>query len=126
MTRTTAKILVIEDDELTIDMLQMVLGMSGHQVVPALTIESGLQLATAEKFDVFLLDSYLPDGTGQEACVQIREFDQRTPIIFCSGDASGNARLNALGAGAQIYLTKPVDTEVLEELVMNFLRRPLD
>jgi CheY-like chemotaxis protein len=121
MTNGKAKILVIDDDELTIDLLNFVLGLSGYHITPALTMTEGLHLACAGNFDVYVLDSLLPDGNGREVCLKIREFDQRTPIVFCSGDASTRARQQALAAGAQVYLVKPIDTQELERLLAGFM-----
>jgi OmpR-family two-component system manganese-sensing response regulator len=122
MQQNNAKILVVDDDELTIDLLRYVLGLNGHQITPALTVAEGIQLASAGGFDVFVLDNLLPDGTGHEMCSQIRTFDSFTPIIFCSGDATLNARQMALAAGAQLYLVKPVDTDELEGFVLSYLK----
>ena len=57
------------------------------EVVTGSTIESGVALAGSQKFDLYLLDSWLPDGSGLDLCRQIREFDKATPIIFYSAAA---------------------------------------
>ena len=121
-----AKILVVDDDELTIDLLKYVLGLNGHHITSALTKADGVQLATQGGFDVIVLDNLLPDGTGYEACSQIRTFDTNTPIIFCSGDATVSARQTALAVGAQQYLVKPVDTTELEQWVLSYLTGKMD
>lgn len=121
MKQKEARILVVDDDELTIDLLRYVLGLNGHQITPALTMADGVQLANQGGFDVVVLDNLLPDGTGFEACSQIRTFDTLTPIIFCSGDATTVARQTALAVGAQHYLVKPVDTNELEQFVISYL-----
>jgi len=121
MEPSRAKILVVDDDELTIDLLKYVLGLNGHHITPALTMADGVQLASQGGFDVVVLDTLLPDGTGYEICSQIRTFNPKIPIIFCSGDATAAVRQTALAVGAQHYLVKPVDTTELEECVLNYL-----
>jgi two-component system, NarL family, response regulator DevR len=63
------------------------------------------------------LDNWLPDGTGVELCRLIREFDPHNPILFYS--AAGYARdiEDALSAGAQAYLVKPVSLDELKQAV---------
>ena len=120
MTNKGANVLLIEDDESSVDMLKVLLSLSGHQVMSALTVADGLSLARGGGFDVVLLDNLLPDGNGHQACQQIRAFDALTPIIFCSGDASMDAKQSALAAGAQHYLVKPIDPDELKQLVAKF------
>jgi DNA-binding response OmpR family regulator len=123
MKQNGAKILVVDDDELTIDLLTYVLELNGYHITPALTMAEGVHLASQGKFDVVVLDSVLPDGSGYEMCTRIRTFDTQTPIIFCSGDATTTARQTALAAGAQHYLVKPVDTTELEQFVADYLTK---
>ena len=73
-----------------------------------------LGLAQTQHFDLFLVDNWLPGITGPELTRHIREFNQTTPILFYSAAAYDSDRQNALDAGAQGYLVKPV---AIEELV---------
>ncbi len=79
-------------------------------------------LVGREQFDLFVLDSKLPDGTGVELCERIRQRDQTTPILFCSAlafekNCSALAfeknKEEAFASGAQKYLVKPIDLSVL-------------
>ena len=83
----------------------------------ASTSAEALRLSQNERFDLYLLDSWLPDGTGIELCQHIRSFDPATPILFLSADALPQTQADAFRAGAQAYLTKPVDPDVLKEMV---------
>jgi CheY-like chemotaxis protein len=47
-----------------------------------------INLATKEKFDLYLMDSHLPDGTGLELCLLIKNFDTETPILFVTGTSN--------------------------------------
>jgi DNA-binding response OmpR family regulator len=74
------------------------------------TIEAGLKAASEEKFDIYLLDLWLPDGSGMDLCKKIRQFDDKTPIAFYSAAALAVDRDAALQSGAQAYLVKPTDS----------------
>ena len=104
-----SRILLVEDHEDTRDFLVVLLAHSKYEVETASTICEGLKLANAHAFDLFIFDSMLPDGSGVELCRRVRKFNQRTPIIFYSGLASEADITQALAAGAQAYLVKPVD-----------------
>lgn len=101
------RILFIEDHEDTRELVSFVLEASGYSVTSDTTVAGALQLAKAEKFDLYLLDNWLPDGTGFELCQRVREFDETTPVLFYSGAVFDSDKLAAIQAGAQGYLAKP-------------------
>jgi DNA-binding response OmpR family regulator len=113
-------ILCIEDDQDTCEMLTVLLGLAGYDVTHAQNSIDGLSLARQSKFDLILLDWYLPDGTGIELCQGIREFDTTTPIVFYTGEAHETELQQALSAGANGYLIKPVDVDKLLEVVAKY------
>src|ERR1044071_5166578 len=78
----TRRILYIEDHDDTRELVTLLLAQKSYEVITGSTVKSGVALATAGKFDLYLLDSWLPDGSGLELCKQIRQFDQTTPILF--------------------------------------------
>ena len=81
-----------------------------------------LQLARQEQFDLFLVDNWMPALTGVELTQHIREFNQATPILFYSGAALEADKRAALMAGAQGYLTKPLDIDHLLDEVDRLIR----
>ena len=101
------RILFIEDHEDTRELVSFVLEASGYSVTSETTMAGALQLAKAEKFDLLLLDNWLPDGNGFELCQHFREFDKTTPVLFYSGAVFDSDKLAAIQAGAQGYLAKP-------------------
>lgn len=121
MTTGRNQILFVDDDEDTRIMIGTVLNLAGYQVTSVGTCREGLQVAQAEQFNLYLLDNWLPDGTGIDLCRQLRGFDSLTPIIFYSGAAYETDRQAALTAGAQAYLTKPAEMEELINLIVNLL-----
>ncbi len=101
------RILFIEDHEDTRELVSFVLEASGYSVTSNTTVAGALHLAQTEKFDLYLLDNWLPDGTGFELCQRLREFDGLTPVLFYSGAVFDSDKLAAIQAGAQGYLAKP-------------------
>jgi two-component system phosphate regulon response regulator PhoB len=112
-----SRILLVEDHQDTREFLEVLLAQSKYEVKTASTFNEALELADAQSFGLFIFDSVLPDGSGVDLCRRVREFNERTPIIFYSGLAYEADIKNALGAGAQAYLVKPVDlTELIESI----------
>jgi DNA-binding response OmpR family regulator len=97
----------VEDHEDTRELVRFMLSQSTIDVVTAGTLEDGLRLASESKFDLYLLDFWLPDGYGTELSRHIREFDKTTPIVFFSAAAYESDQNEALDSGAQAFLTKP-------------------
>jgi DNA-binding response OmpR family regulator len=113
----TPRVLYIEDHEDTRELVTLVLEQRSYQVVTGSTIQSGVALAGSQHFDLYLLDSWLPDGSGLDLCKRIREFDKSTPILFYSAAAYEIDRDLAINSGAQAYLIKPSQPSELCNLV---------
>ena len=111
------RILCVEDDEDSSGLMTTLFELLNYRVVIASTSAEALRLSRSEAFDLYLLDSWLPDGTGTQLCQQIRSFDWATPVLFLSADAYPQTQADAFSAGAQAYLTKPVEPDVLKEMV---------
>src|SRR5678810_251596 len=105
--QNTPRVLYVEDHEDTRELVTLVLEQKSYEIVTGSTIKSGVALARSQQFDLYLLDSWLPDGSGLELCRMIREFDKATPILFYSAAAYEIDRDLAIKSGAQAYLTKP-------------------
>src|SRR5687768_8584381 len=117
----TPRVLYIEDHEDTRELVTLVLEQKRYEVVTGTTIESAVSLATSQHFDLFLLDSWLPDGSGLDLCRHIREFDKITPILFYSAAAYEIDREEAIKSGAQAYLIKPSQPSELCNLVTTLI-----
>lgn len=115
------RVLYIEDHEDTRELVTLLLSQKNFDVITGATIESGIALATAERFDLYLLDSWLPDGSGLDLCQKIREFDKTTPILFYSAAAYASDHEMALRCGAQAYLIKPSQPADLCRLVSELI-----
>lgn len=95
--------------------------LQDYEVITANTALDGLRLANAERFDLYLLDSRYPDGSGVELCRQLRLFDTHTPVLFHSGLDGESDISDAMAAGAQGYLVKPIAVDELEKNIERLL-----
>jgi CheY-like chemotaxis protein len=116
------RILCIEDNEDSCEILSILLSRAGYEVVLAQTAADALNKALTDDFDVLLLDNHLPDGSGLELCKQIREVNHHTPICFYTSDAFPKQIEEAMQAGANAYLVKPVFSDDIERTVKQLLR----
>lgn len=116
------RILYIEDHDDTRELVTLVLRQKDFDVMSDRTIESGIRLAVKHDFDLYLLDSWLPDGSGLDLCKKIREFDPLTPILFYSAAAYESDKDQAMQCGAQGYLIKPSLTSELCDMVTSLIK----
>jgi len=119
--KDTPRVLYIEDHEDTRELVTLVLEQKSYEVVTGATIASGVAQAVSQDFDLYLLDSWLPDGSGLELCRKIREFDKVTPILFYSAAAYEIDRAEAIKSGAQAYLIKPSHPSELCSMVESLI-----
>lgn len=123
MQLSRSRILYVEDHADTRELITLVLCLNGFDVMTCSTVEAGIELASQTAFDLYLLDSWLPDGSGLDLCKRIRQFDQQTPILFYSAAAYEDDRDTALDCGAQAYLVKPSQLSELCALVSGLIER---
>ena len=119
----TRRILYVEDHEDTRELVTLLLAQKSYEVITGTTIASGVALAGSGQFDLYLLDSWLPDGSGLDLCQRIRQFDQRTPILFYSAAAYAADHEMAMKCGAQAYLVKPSPIGELCDMVNLLIER---
>lgn len=121
MTDPVPQILYTEDDADTRELVSYVLTTSNCRVTLAESDAKALLLAETNKFDLYLMDNWLHEGSGIELCKKLRELDPATPILFYSGAAFERDKQEALASGAQAYLTKPVDNDELVKEVFRLI-----
>jgi DNA-binding response OmpR family regulator len=102
----------------------LLLKLSDIEVIAADNMTQALLLAEHEHFDLYLLDTRLPDGLGTDLCQKIRAFDSETPILFFSAAGREDDKQRAIRMGAQGYLTKPEGLEKLPETILNLIDHP--
>ena len=118
------KILIVDDDVSNLDLLDLVLGQAGYEVVAASEGEKGLELID-ENFKIAFIDMHIPGIDGIDI---IRDLRQRYPNLFISAatmdDSSRTIKL-AFEAGADMFLVKPYSIATIAELVRNAERGQL-
>lgn len=110
-----AKILIVDDEYLIIDMLTAFLGLMGHQAIGASSGRQTWDKLAYEEPDIILLDIMLPDDNGIEICRKLRanEATRTVPVIMISAYAPPMTK-QALEAGANGYLAKPIKLDALK------------
>jgi adenylate cyclase len=121
---TPAKILVVDDTPKNVKLLADLLTVKGYSVV---TAESGRQALTqleAERPDLVLLDVVMPEMSGYEVCRKIREnpLTQILPVVMVTALDPAEERIKGLDAGADDFLTKPINRAELLARVQSLLR----
>jgi two-component system phosphate regulon response regulator PhoB len=108
VTDEASRILVIEDDRSVGRVVQVSLGLAGHDVRLATDANSGEIALREDDIDLVILDINLPGGTGLELLRCLRdELGRRTPVIILSGQKQEDGIVRALEWGANDYVTKP-------------------
>ena len=116
------KILVVDDEQLLVKGIKFNLENEGYQVLTAYDGAAAVELARREPLDLIILDLMMPQLSGSEACMKIREFSD-VPIIMLTARSEDADKIRALDAGADDYLTKPFSVEELLARIRTTLRR---
>ncbi len=118
-----AKILLVEDTEDNRFMMRRLLEMDGYVVVEARNGQEAVAVAQAEKPQLILMDLSLPVLDGLAATRLLRQIPEfaDTPIVAVSAHDTNDFKAEALAAGCNCYITKPIDFAELEELIVRLL-----
>lgn len=100
-------ILYDEENEDSRDLVSMICQIAGIEAVTAVCVTEAWETAQVQAFDLYLLDSRFPDGSGLDLCRRLRALAPLTPILIYSGDAYEADRKKGFAAGASDYLVKP-------------------
>jgi DNA-binding response OmpR family regulator len=112
-------ILCVDDDTDTCELLQFLL--DEYDFVSAHSVAKARELIETRQFDLYIFDNWMPDGSGIELCRKVRELGFETPIIFVSGAAQTTDVEEALASGANRYLTKPCEPDLLKKVVKELI-----
>ena len=114
------RILCVDDDENTCDLLRLMLGFADFEVTAVQDTKAALKLIEGEQFSLYILDGQLPGVSGWGLCKQIRQRDPKTPIIMFSGHAFDSDMEAGRRAGVNAYIVKP-DTRKIVPAVKRLL-----
>jgi DNA-binding response OmpR family regulator len=113
------RVLLVEDEKDA--KVLTALTLAQYKLTCARNFDEALLAARRGYFDLYILDGWLSDRSGGELCRAIREFDPHTPILFYSAAAYERDIQDALRAGAQDYLVKPLIPDELMQAVSRLI-----
>jgi DNA-binding response OmpR family regulator len=116
------KILVIDDEDTTVQLISILLERRGFEVIKAYSAEDGMRKAYRHQPDLVLLDIMMPDMDGWEVCKRLREMSD-VPIIFLTARGEVRDVVRGLEMGADDYVPKPYDNDELVARIRAHLRR---
>jgi two-component system cell cycle response regulator DivK len=121
---SVAKILVVEDNQDNREMVVKVLKFNGYEVIEAVDGEEGIEKAKTEAPALILLDIYLPKMDGYEVAKRLKGDTglRDIPVIALTAHAMKGNREQALAAGCDGYISKPIDIRELPKQIEQFLR----
>ena len=108
-------ILVAEDIDSNFMLVKAIL--KNVELTRAITGKEAVELAAAHHYDAILMDMKMPVMNGIEATRKIRAFDKTTPIIAVTANAFDSDRVEAMKAGCDAFVTKPVKKKELEDML---------
>jgi two-component system alkaline phosphatase synthesis response regulator PhoP len=111
------KILVVDDEPDTLNLLGMTLARAGYTVLKAATAKACLDVARKERPDLIILDVMLPDGSGVEVLKTLRAEPATPPVILFTAKGRAEDMSDGMEAGAYKYLVKPTSREKLLETI---------
>ena len=117
------KILIIEDEKLLADSLKVLLESKGFKVECVYDGESGAEYAELGIYDLLILDVMMPKMNGYQVARSVRSRRCGTPILMLTARSGLEDRIEGLNAGADYYLTKPFENDVLMAYVNKNLQQ---
>ena len=119
------KILIVEDNPQNMRLVEMTLRSGGYALLKATDGEEALDLATREQPDLIVMDMQLPKISGLEVTRRLRQLPtfSHVPIIALTAYAMKGDREKFIEAGCDAYVSKPINTRELPEMVAKLLKQ---
>jgi DNA-binding response OmpR family regulator len=118
-----ARILIVEDDESTLKSLNLIFRRKGYQVDLATSGSEALQKAGNEIYNLAIVDIRLPDMNGTALVKPFKERNPQVSIIMVTGYASLETAVQALNNGAEAYIIKPLNVELVLATIQQVLEK---
>lgn len=118
----TTRVLVVDDDSDTIDLLRIILEPNAFEVITAVNGKDGLERVHSDQPDVIVVDLLMPEMDGLAVCQNIRKFSNTPIVVLSAYDRPGTAE-QALQHGADDYLPKPMNSNLLIASLNKLTRR---
>lgn len=125
MQKACPRILIVDDDRDTCEMMPVWLGLDGerYEVATRNSFFEASKLIASHPFDLYIFDYAVPDSNAAEFCRMLRRLDPKTPIVIYSAMSRSVAGQSALDAGADAYLEKPNDLDRIGQIVKRLLEQ---
>ena len=117
------RILVVDDDDMILESLVSILESEGYITSTARTGEEAIAKTEKEFFNAMLIDIHLPDMTGIEVLSRIKETTPKMKKLILTGFPETHTAIDAVNEKADVYLVKPLDPEVLLDLIEQNLKQ---
>ena len=123
-----ARILLVEDDAINLELLDFLVSDAGYETILARDGREGVAKARQEQPDLIVMDILMPHMDGYEAAREIRKYPelQRVPLIAVTALAMAGDREKIEKAGFDGYISKPIQIKYFLEQIEAYLRRRLD
>jgi DNA-binding response OmpR family regulator len=118
-----AEILLVEDDENFGEVLKSFLEMQGWSVNLCNDGDKGYAAFRTQEYDLCLLDVMMPNKDGFTLATEIRKHNNFLPLVFITAKSQKHDVLQGFEIGADDYITKPFDSEILVQKIKALLRR---
>lgn len=115
-------LLIIEDNKELNNMISIFFTKEGFNVIQAFDKEQGLLFFYKNKPDLIILDLNLPDGSGLEVCQEIKDISQ-VPVLILTANSSLEDEIKGLKSGADDYISKPFNFEILNLRLKALIRK---
>ena len=122
---TAPKILIVEDNQDNRELIVKALRINGYKVIEAVDGEEAIEKAKSEKPDLILMDLFIPKIDGYEVTRRLKGNDEfkNIPVIACTAHAMKGDMEDALAAGCDGYIPKPIDVRQLSNQINSFLHK---
>lgn len=119
----SAKVLVVEDNEMNMQLVEYLLEEGGFQILKATSGEDALQIASSDVPDLILMDIHLPGMDGLSVVREMKNSDRtrRIPILALTAHAMRGDKDRFLEAGCDGYISKPIDVKTFVSSIAKFI-----
>lgn len=121
-----ARVLLVDDEEMFVEMLAERLEARGLEVGKAFDGDQALERLKAKDFDVVILDVLMPGKDGIQVLREIKQLKPLTEVIMLTGHATVQTAIDGMKLGAYDYLLKPTETKDLLEKIQGAYKRKFE
>lgn len=117
------RILIIEDDDILAEGVRFNLSLAGYDAFCVSDLNTAREALGGKTYDLLILDAGLPDGDGVAFAAELRRTGRDIPVIFLTARDMDEDMMRGFAAGADDYVTKPFNVQVLLQRVRAVLNR---